>query len=72
MDRELEVKVLNIVKDEIEKKLSNVGASLIKREKQINYLLDSKDNSIQHKNNSYLRLRETKDLDTNQTNILLL
>ncbi|WP_352405113.1 class IV adenylate cyclase [Sporanaerobacter acetigenes] len=66
MEKELEVKILNIVKDEIQKKLSNVGASLIKREEQINYLLDSKDNSIQCKNNSYLRLRETKDLDTDQ------
>lgn len=71
MEKELEVKVLNIDKDEIQKKLSNVGASLMKREEQINYLLDSKDNSIQCKNNSYLRLRETKDLDTNQTKHIL-
>ncbi|MBV1819835.1 CYTH domain-containing protein [Anaerosalibacter bizertensis] len=64
MAKELEVKVLNIDKEGIEKQLIGIGASLISREEQINYLLDSKENKIQNEHDSYLRLREKKDLET--------
>ena len=42
--REQEVKVLNIDKDEIEKKLIELEAKLIKDENQINYRFDTDDN----------------------------
>lgn len=64
MAKELEVKVLNIDKEGIEKQLVGIGASLISREEQINYLLDSKESKIQNEHDSYLRLREKKDLET--------
>lgn len=64
MVRELEVKILNIDKEQIERDLVQLGASLVSREEQINYLLDLKDNKIQNEHDSYLRIREKKDLDT--------
>lgn len=60
--RELEVKVLNIDLDIMEEKLKNLGAKLIAKECQINTLIDSDDNYIENELNSYLRIRETRDL----------
>ncbi|MCG4586213.1 CYTH domain-containing protein, partial [Anaerosalibacter bizertensis] len=70
MAKELEVKVLNIDKEGIEKQLIGIGASLISREEQINYLLDSKENKIQNEHDSYLRLREKKDLETGKVDYI--
>lgn len=64
MVKELEVKVLNIDKKVLEKRLKIIGATLLRREYQTNYLIDSKEKNIQNMHNSYLRIRETKDLDT--------
>lgn len=62
MAKELEVKVLNIDKDEIEEKLKAIGARLIKKEYQINTIFDSDNRKIKKEHNGYLRLRETRDL----------
>jgi len=71
VDKELEVKVLNIDKDKIQRKLLEIGAKLLRREHQRNYLIDSEDRSIEKNNNSYLRIRETLDLDTEETSFTL-
>lgn len=60
--REIEVKVLNIDKDEIEKKLKDIGAVLIKDEEQTNIRFDTGDNFLKKTHNGYLRLRITKNL----------
>ena len=67
MDKELEVKVLNIDKVEMEKELIDKGAHLISREFQKNYMIDSDDRSIRKNKGSYLRLRETLDLEKGKT-----
>ncbi|WP_427339635.1 class IV adenylate cyclase [Caloranaerobacter sp. DY30410] len=63
MAKELEVKVLDIDKDEIEKRLKEIGAELISREYQINTIFDTEDRVIKNKQNGYLRIREKRDLD---------
>lgn len=60
--REIEVKVLNIDKDEIEKKLKDIGAVLIKDEEQTNIRFDTDDNFLKKTHNGYLRLRITRNL----------
>lgn len=65
--REKEVKVLNIDKEEIEKKLINLGATLIKDENQINYRFDTEDNFLKKTYNGYLRIRITENLLNKET-----
>lgn len=65
--KEREVKVLNIDKDEIEKKLINIGAKLIKDENQINYRFDTEDGFLKKTYNGYLRIRITKNLLNGET-----
>ena len=60
--KEKEVKVLNIDKEEIERKLINIGANLIKDENQINYRFDTDDGFLKKTYNGYLRIRITKNL----------
>lgn len=64
--KEREVKVLNIDKEEIERKLINIGATLIKDENQINYRFDSDDGFLKKTYNGYLRIRITKNLINNE------
>jgi len=71
MGKEIEVKVLNIDLEQVENKLINMGAKLIAEEYQINTIIDSKDKYIQKSLNSYLRIRETKDLINNKKSINL-
>lgn len=59
--REKEVKVLNIDKKAIEKKLINMGATLAKDEEQINYRFDTEDGFLKKTYNGYLRIRITKN-----------
>ncbi|MEA5096281.1 hypothetical protein SDC9_74011 [bioreactor metagenome] len=59
--REKEVKVLNIDKDEIEKKLIEIGALLVKDEDQVNYRFDTDDSILKKRHNGYLRIRITKN-----------
>ena len=59
--REREVKILNIDKEEIERKLINIGANLIKDENQINYRFDTDDGFLKKTYNGYLRIRITKN-----------
>jgi len=60
--KEREVKVLNIDKDEIEKKLKDMGAALLKDEEQTNIRFDTSDNFLKETHNGYLRIRTTKNL----------
>ena len=59
--REREVKVLNIDKKEIEKKLIDLGAVLVKDEDQVNYRFDTDDYFLKKKYMGYLRIRITKN-----------
>ena len=59
--REREVKVLNIDKEEIEKKLIDLGAVLVKDEDQINYRFDTDDGFLKKTYRGYLRIRITKN-----------
>lgn len=60
--KEREVKVLNIDKDEIEKKLIEAGAVLLKDEEQTNIRFDTDDNFLKETYNGYLRIRTTNNL----------
>lgn len=71
MEKEIEVKVLNIDLDTMENRLKNLGAKLIAHEYQKNFILDSEDKFIERKLNSYLRVRETENLLTKEINIYL-
>ena len=71
MTKEIEIKVLNIDLDDMERKLKELGAKLISKGYQKNIILDSKDRYIERELNSYLRIRETKNLLTNETIINL-
>ncbi|SDY96793.1 adenylate cyclase, class 2 [Proteiniborus ethanoligenes] len=70
MAKELEVKVLNIDKGAIEEKLQNIGARLISKEYQINTLYDSENKTIENLGDGYLRIRETRNLLTDEVEIL--
>lgn len=65
--KEREVKVLNIDKDEIERKLIDIGAKLIKDENQINYRFDTDESFLKKTYNGYLRIRITENLLNGQT-----
>lgn len=65
--REREVKVLNIDKEEIEKKLIDLGAVLVKDENQINYRFDTKDGFLKKTHKGYLRIRITKNNISGET-----
>lgn len=67
MGKELEVKVLNIDKDQLEKKLLALGAVLIKKELQINSIYDFADNSFEKNKKGYIRIREMRDLLSEKT-----
>ncbi|NLK63637.1 MAG: class IV adenylate cyclase [Tissierellia bacterium] len=59
--KEREIKVLHIDKAEIEKKLIDMGAVLVKDENQINYRFDTDDYYLKKAHNGYLRIRITKN-----------
>lgn len=63
--KELEIKVLNIDLEEVEKKLKDLNARLISKELQINTLIDSNERPIKSYLDGYLRIRESKDLVNN-------
>ncbi|WP_416335202.1 class IV adenylate cyclase [Anaerococcus sp. DFU013_CI05] len=67
MQREIEVKVLNINPKEIEEKLVNLGAEKISHEFQKNYTFTPKNGEFEH---GYLRIRE-KEIDGQKQDIEL-
>ncbi|NLX62949.1 MAG: class IV adenylate cyclase [Tissierellia bacterium] len=71
MSKEIEVKVLNVDLLEMEKKLKELGAKLVAEEYQINTVIDTKERYIENKLNSYLRIRESKNLLTGESSIKL-
>ena len=68
---EIEVKVLNVNLDEMEEKLKRIGARLVSEEYQINTIIDREDKFIEKRLNSYLRIRETRNLITGKKEIEL-
>lgn len=71
MVKELEVKILNIDIESMEKRITKLGAKLIAREEQVNTLIDSNTKPIKSFLDGYLRIRETKDLLNNTENTTL-
>ncbi|MTI49618.1 class IV adenylate cyclase [Sporosalibacterium faouarense] len=67
MAKELEVKVLNIDKERIEERLQSIGATLLKKEHQVNTIFDTEDRRIKKEENGYLRIRESKDILKDKT-----
>lgn len=65
MSKELEVKVLNVDIKEVESKIKELNGILLKKELQINTLIDSYENPIKNLRDGYLRIRESKDLIKN-------
>lgn len=64
MQKELELKVLNINVLDVIEKLKNLNAKFLKKEHQINYHIDSKKLDVIEKG-SYLRIREIVDENEN-------
>lgn len=62
MSNELEVKILNIDTEAMERKIISLGGKLIAREKQTNTLIDSEFRPIKSFIDAYLRIRHTKEL----------
>jgi adenylate cyclase, class 2 len=62
VEKELEVKILNMDFDKLEKKILDLGGNLIAEENQINTLIDSNKKPIKSYSNSYLRIRETENI----------
>lgn len=58
-DNELEVKILHVDLNEMEKKLRSLGAEELSEEEQVNYLISSS-NFSSIPDSAYLRIRETK------------
>lgn len=71
MAKELEVKVLNIDKGEVERKLKQIGANLVKKEYQTNTIYDDDNRFILKELNGYLRIRESKNLINNETKFII-
>lgn len=69
MAKEIEVKVLGIDKKIIEERLEKLGAKLISKEYQINTLYDSDEKIVERLGGGYLRIRETKNLITGETEV---
>lgn len=65
MEKELEVKILNINIEQVEEKILKLGGKLISKEHQVNTLIDSSKRPIKSYLDAYLRIRETKDLLNN-------
>lgn len=68
MERELEVKILGMDLEELEKRVISLGGVLVAKEIQTNTLIDSKKSPIKTKVDAYLRIRETKNLLNNKSN----
>lgn len=71
MEKELEVKILGVDLDLMEKKIIELKGELIAHELQVNTLIDSKENPIKNRVEAYLRIRETKDLLKGKDNVVL-
>jgi adenylate cyclase class 2 len=69
--REREIKVLNIDKEEIEKKLIDIGAVLVKDEDQINYRFDTDDCYLKNTHKGYLRIRIVKNNLSGETKSIM-
>lgn len=71
MVKELEVKVLNMDINILEEKILESGGVLLTKEVQVNTLIDSNNKPIKSYLDAYLRIRESKNLLSNETNTTL-
>lgn len=71
IEREKEVKILDVDIEEVEVKLKSLKAVKIAEEKQVNTLIDSYDNPIKSKFSGYLRIRETENSIDEETRLML-
>ena len=71
MEKELEVKVLGIDIGKIEEKIIQLKGQLIADEVQVNTLIDSKARPIKESLDAYLRIRETEDLLSGKSKVVL-
>ncbi|KUK73435.1 MAG: Putative adenylate cyclase [Clostridiales bacterium 38_11] len=62
MINEIEIKILNIDPEEMERKLITLGAFKVKDEKQINMIFDTHDFYLDKSSNGYARIRVTEDM----------
>lgn len=67
---EIEVKVLNIDKSEVIKKLESLGAKQIKKEFQANYMFDFENGFFDNKG-GYVRIRKALDCRSKKEKIIL-
>jgi len=67
-EKEKEIKVLKVDFEDVERKLINAGAKLIKDERQTNWIFSVDALKIQGGEKGYLRLRSTYSLITQETN----
>lgn len=70
MSKELEVKVLDIDMKAMEEKIICLGGKILSKELQINTLIDSSERPIKSYLDAYMRIRESKDLLTNEESIV--
>lgn len=70
MSKELEVKVLDIDMKAMEEKIISLGGKILSKELQINTLIDSSERPIKSYLDAYMRIRESKDLLTNEESIV--
>jgi adenylate cyclase class 2 len=68
--KEIEVKVLNIDPDKIEKKLVKLNAEKIKNEHQVNLIFDTPGFSLNKGYGGYARIRVKRNLDNDYEKIL--
>ncbi|NMA86969.1 MAG: class IV adenylate cyclase [Tissierellia bacterium] len=66
MSKEIEVKVLNVDLEDMENKLIKLNAELISEEEQHNIIFHAKEKTKALNPNTYLRIRESKNLLTDQ------
>lgn len=69
--KEIEVKVLNIDPEEIEKKLVKLNAEKIKNEHQVNLIFDTPGFNLHKDYKGYARIRVKRNLDNNMEKTLL-
>ncbi|SHI95058.1 adenylate cyclase, class 2 [Dethiosulfatibacter aminovorans DSM 17477] len=69
--KEIEVKVLNIDPEEIERKLAELGAKKIKNEHQVNLIFDTPGYRLHNDYRGYARIRIKRNLDDDAEKILL-
>ncbi len=67
MEKELEVKILDVDFKSLQTRIVELGGEIIAQEEQMNIIIDSSQNPISDKINAYMRIRITRDLLNDRT-----